>query len=500
MSSTPQTVAEDQVKAQINPLLLRIGESGVGDDPRYGDHFIAVKAEIDRLANADYGEVVRLCERIITEEAKDLRVAGYYLLAKAFTEGLDGLLEGVDIYLNLVRLFGCECYPQRESARLQSIAWLNNDKILAFLNNINVSSENDVTTVLKLRNSIESLNKEIVVRYGTAVTVWTSLNTWIEKHLSNNVGVHAINSDKIKSDQAPGVDKKNNEISSELAFLRSANELYSYLATNRDWTRLVAMSRAMRWSSICLPQNEGGITKLPPPREAIIADVNREIEATDGQGRLAALEAYFTESGCQFYFDLQKHEVDVAKSLGKIGVVNLIEDQLRLLVRREPEIVRFSYSDGTPFASEKTRRWISKLGFNNDCERKNKPANSSLQDKVTNILKQTNEVRLSSIIDELDGLEVKDRSELFCLGMAKLDLCIRFNRYDVAFPLAEHLEREVEKYRLYEWDSTLALALWDRLLVVLAKQKSDEQFKQQRIAQLKGRICTTDLAYALNIF
>ncbi len=505
MDGAMQTVAESSVVENpspetADPKLMPIGRSGVGNDPRYGDDFIAIKSEIDRLAESDYTEVVRLCERVLSEESKDLRIAGYYLLAKVFTEGLDGLLDGVELYLNLVRVYGSECHPQRESARLQAIAWLNNEKIVAFVNNTVITGDEKQIAVTRLKSQIDSLNSEIHSHYGEAATLWTALNPWVEKHLPKTSALAQAVPDKTKEEERPLSPVEPREIDSELAFTRSSEGLFSYLTKHSEWLRLVAMTRAMKWSSTNQPRHEEGITRLPPPRESIVTDVRRKIDEGISEERLGMLEAYFLEAGCQFFFDLQKHEVDVAKSLGENEIADLIEVQLRLLVQREPGIVRLAYSDGTPFANENTRRWIGKLGVGKISAGEGNPEFEDFNKKIEKIRAQAGASDLAASIKQLERLGTRDQAKVFHLELAKLDLCMDAQRYDIALPLAEQLEQQVERYRLYEWQRSLALEVWNKLLIILKQEKSGEQQGLLRIEELKGRICSTDLEYALSLF
>jgi type VI secretion system protein VasJ len=498
MEGALQTQAENDQTA-LDDLVSPIGDQATGEDPRYGDDFNRVKQEIDRLSDTDYTEVVRLCRKILKQESKDLRVAGYLLLAKVYTEGLNGLLEGVRLYYELIKRYGIECHPQRETARIQSIAWLNNGKLLAFVNKIGISSEQEREAVSGVKAQIESLNKEIASLYGDTVTTWTSLNPWIKQHLPSQ-------KNKTKADVAQAVEPVPNAqhdtraISSELSFTRTVEGLLSYLAKQKDWMRLIAFSRAMKWSGLALPANESGKTQVLPPRGGVVAEMQSPFNAHQSEEKLLEIEAYFVESGCQFYFDLQKREADVAAALGRPDVVKLIENSLCQLLDREPEIVHLSFSDGTPFASEKTRRWINKTRAMKSPQTVKQTDTGELSVKISEIIESANSTDLVNSIGKLDKIDVKDLCDEFHIDLAKIDLCMAADRNDLALPLAEHLERLIEKYRLQEWQQSLALALWKRLVIILQSEHANISDEKIRINTLKGKICTKDLGFALEAF
>jgi type VI secretion system protein VasJ len=287
------------------------------------------------------------------------------------------------------------------------------------------------------------------------------------------------------------------EISSELALVRSAESIFAYLVKIGDWHRLIAMSRAMRWASITLPHNQDGRTQVLPPRESVVKEVQGAIVSDSPQEKIAQLELFYMEPGCQFFFDLQKHEADLTKAMGRADISKQIERQLRLLVEREPQILRLSYCDGTPFASERTRRWISAPPANALSKPKRQPEERDLQSMLNKIYSQVNPLDLLASIDQIDRIAANNDSEEFLLRLAKLEVCMKANRDDLALPLAEHLENDVVQYKLHKWDKSLALQVWDNLLVLLQKTDHKAQLELQRIDELKRKICTTDLGFAL---
>lgn len=499
MSFPAEETIENGSEVLLSKLLTPIGESGVGEDPRYGDNFSAVKAEIDRLSDIDYTKVKELCEQILSEESKDLRVAGYYLLAKVFTEGMHGFIEAVKFYVELLTQYGDRCYPQRETARLQAISWLNNDKFTAFVKGISINNERDKHDVANLNTLFDSLNERISNSFNDSTEVFKNLNSWIKKN-------SPIEEPKVTSIPEESKDKLSSaandtkEISNDLEFTRTVSELLSYIEKQEDILRLVAITRAIKWSSTVVPPDENGVTKIPPPRDAVISEVETS-KATDvTDKKLFLLESYFMESGCSYWFDLQRYEYELALLAGRKDLANHIKAQVEQYVDRQPEILRLSFSDGKPFANELTRRWVKKDIKATKSTHDEISASSSLQSSIDSVIDQSPVLGLAKSIEMLSGIEVKDSSERFQVELVMLDLCLNAGRSDVALPLAEKLESQVEKYRLFEWDKQMALELWDKLLVIMQQNNSPGQDEKLRVSELKGKICATDLGFALRAF
>jgi type VI secretion system protein VasJ len=499
MSFPAEKTIENGSEILLKKLLKPIGESGVGEDPRYGDNFSAVKAEIDRLSDIDYTKVKELCEKILSEESKDLRVAGYYLLAKVFTEGIHGFIEGVSIYVELLAQYGDRCHPHREMARLQAISWLNNDKFTAFVKSIVIDNEQDRHDVVKLKKLLDSLNEQISANFDDSTEVLKNLNSWINKN--SPIETPQVTSlPEGSKDKLPLTVNDKKEIASDLEFTRTVDELLSYIEKQEDILRLVAIARAIKWSNAVLPPDENGVTKVPPPRDAVISEVETVNAKDVTDKKLFLVESYFMESGCSYWFDLQRYEYELALLAGRKDLASLIKAQVQQYIDRQPEILRLSFSDGKPFANELTRRWVTKDVKATKSADNEMTGSSDLQSCIDNVTEQGPVLGLAKSIEMLSKIKVKDSSEKFQVELAMLDLCLNAGRSDIALPLAEKLESEVERYRLFEWDKQKALELWDKLLLIMQQNQSLDQDEKLRIIELKGKICATDLGFALRAF
>ncbi|MEJ2452853.1 MAG: TssA family type VI secretion system protein [Candidatus Thiodiazotropha sp.] len=498
MDSAAQPANNESINSLVESLLLPVGESQVGEDPRYGDDFTAVKLEIDRLSDTDYAEIAKLCERILQVESKDLRVAGYYLMARVFNDGLDGLVEGVELYYELVKRYGINCHPQRESAQLQAVTWLNNDKLTAFVNKIALTDIDDRQSVFAVKKHLESLNRILASIYGSDNAIWTSLNPWLAKSLPSEASVQEeVNSTDDSMSHSNNVESY--EITSGLVFTRTVERLLDYLAEQGDIARLISVSRAMKWTSSVLPENIAGTTKLSPPRQAVISAVGLPLGLVANDAKLLEYESYFMEAGCQYYLDLQLKEIEVARATGRNDLAELVEFYLNHLVKQTPEILNLEFSDGTPFANEVTRRKLRQTKSSTKQQASTNSANTEadINKRINSILEKNGTENLGAAIDKLAEITARDGSEAYRLDLTRLDLCLNAGRADMALPIALKLEGQVERYRLAEWDKDLALELWDKMLFLLQTGEQGQDSNKTQLEELKRKICDTDLAFAL---
>ena len=102
-----------------------------GQDPSYEPEFEALEAEIEKMISpsstetADWNKVVRLASAILAEKAKDLRVASRLAVARIQLDKLDGFIDGVRLFADLIENFWDKLYPpkKRMRGRMGAIEW-----------------------------------------------------------------------------------------------------------------------------------------------------------------------------------------------------------------------------------------------------------------------------------------------------------------------------------------------------------------------------------------
>lgn len=64
------------------------------EDPGYHDDFLRIRDEMNKLSGADTGLICQLAESLLLTQAKDVRIATYYIWARLHRDGERGLAEG----------------------------------------------------------------------------------------------------------------------------------------------------------------------------------------------------------------------------------------------------------------------------------------------------------------------------------------------------------------------------------------------------------------------
>lgn len=91
-------------------------DTPVGEDPGYHDDFLRIRDEMNKLSGADTGLICQLAESLLLTQAKDVRIATYYIWARLHRDGERGLAEGLALLAGLVERFGTQLLPRDRQA------------------------------------------------------------------------------------------------------------------------------------------------------------------------------------------------------------------------------------------------------------------------------------------------------------------------------------------------------------------------------------------------
>ena len=87
-------VARTQAALWQTWLLPVTADTPVGEDPGYHDDFLRIRDEMNKLSGADTGLICQLAESLLLTQAKDVRIATYYIWARLHRDGERGLSTG----------------------------------------------------------------------------------------------------------------------------------------------------------------------------------------------------------------------------------------------------------------------------------------------------------------------------------------------------------------------------------------------------------------------
>lgn len=271
------------------------------------------------------------------------------------------------------------------------------------------------------------------------------------------------------------------------------------------------MVRAATWMTLQMPSPlNDGLSRIPPPAPHL---VHRYRELED-KGLWPQLLEQVESQFPHLPFWLDPHRM-VAHALEQLGssfglAKEAVEDEIKALVRRLPELPACRFSDEMPFADEATRRWLDELQ-----RTQVEAAASDGRGKVKLIGngERLAELRLQAVtlveqgqVREAIGLLQKESGSVaserdrFLLGLETAKLCLRAGYPNVALSQLEGLDEHISRFALDQWEPSLCLDVWKTMWQLLEQLGKDSkrpvpEWSSRREA-LYRRICRVDVLSA----
>lgn len=480
-----------------------------GSDPRYGERFSTLKAEVEKKQEVDYERILKLSTDILSQEAKDLRVASYFVLGAGRVYGLEGLVWGVRLLTGLLAMDVDQCYPQKPKARLSAIGWLQQPRILHFVQKHD--SQVPEALFVEAKESWESF-ATAAGEAGIEGFGWPDLFEWLRKNqpkpvvntASTNSTPETANSGSAVAQQSADEAQSSGSagpVQSEAQFLQLQKQMLSYFREKSKHGSRAAFARSVKWADLRLPPNESGKTRIQPPREASLNKITHAIDSENWAVAFEAAEDAFMEPGGLFCMELQRLSALAAQKAGFRSARSVIEYQVRELLERLPKLRQLSYDNGDPFAGGAALAWIEQItaaGSNNQ-------GGSSEVDYLAEARKQRDEGSLASALAWLRAQISGDNIVSLRIRLAQAQLCHESAEPVLASSLLDTLVEAVDDYRLAKLVPDLAMAIWRQAWLatkdLLASAGGERQAElNHTLDRLHARMCATDLAQAAEWF
>ena len=510
-------------------------ENPTGTDVRYDPEFEELQTEMDKLSSptssgsVDWKKIVKLSSGILEGKSKDLLVASYLSVGLIHTQHIEGLLVGTTIYGDLLESFWEKLFPpkKRLRGRIGAIEWWV-EKSASVLEQLKLDPlpaekidqlKEQVGRVDQLLNDL--LDEPPLLR---GIQRYVEMIPSVAEEEPEPAPQPEKQTKAADSPPSPQPRPKAEEISKEpesvasdedaqkvfrlgvqhirkaAAFLRDSN--IGNPAPYR-WTRFAA------WSSIVsLPPATDGKTMIPPPA----AQISAESKAFRENGNWGALVKLAESSLLKsvFWLDLNRFSWEGLGNMGEqhLDAQEAVCQETALLLNRLPELVTYSFSDGTPLADSETRHWIAGIGFGSGAGTESQKMTVSgtaaggtdhlgeILEKAFALAKKKKALEATQILQQ--GLRSTSAPrEILHFRMALSQVLTGMNKAGFVIPHLQEILTILETYRLEEWDRELAVRA---LKIAYAGFEADanEQSKREA-AVILSRIAKLDPVEALGL-
>lgn len=540
-----------------------------GENIRYDSEFEQLEAELAKQESlssetVDWQVVADLSSAILKNSSKDLLVGAYLCNALMIREGYAGLAVGLKILADMANEHWDGLFPpaKRMRARQSAFTWLAEKA--GILVSSSLPTQADAQSVIEAADNLKLLDGVLVEKMGDQAPMLTDLSTPLKNYrrdaeanlqkqeaaapapaaapeaTADTVTEEAPEA-SIPAAEAPQAApppppppaakpaaraNKAAPASAEPVSLESDNDskkaLKGLQPAMRDiaafWlTQKLSDVRAYRlarqgvWMMIeNTPPDNDGTTQINPPAPERL----KYFETQLGKGEPASLVPELEKTLARSPFWIDGHFL-VVKALRELGAefepaAKTVIRELRSFLERLPDVASLSFSDGTGFADDQTRMWITSevllagdegnASAAGDSGADDEPWNAALSDARKVAAKGEAEQALSLMNEGLNSAaQMRDQ---VCWRCAIAELLLQIGKADAAGTLLESLCEQLVQRQMEDWEPRLMAKVYSLLYQSYQKQrksKKDDKQLAEKSEQAFAQLCWFDPVTALSV-
>lgn len=489
------------------PWLHPISEaSPAGEDPAYHEAFQLIREEVNKLSDFDTSAVAMHAEALLTTVSKDIRIITFYLWSRLHQEGERGLVEGLELLAAALQKYGDNLYPQRPRSRQAALAWLSSTRVL---DDLSRWPTGDITLTRRACGALivihHNLNDD--ERPGLALLLQT-----LEVRLAQNGGASSVvPQNSCDHAHAEVASLQSMPAMTGQALMEQAKQLAKYLREQPNgWLAANHLMKSIRWDTIQqLPVlGPAGNTRLRPPKPDHRAQLKRLYLQQNWMELLELTDSLFGQAVNHLWLDLQWYGFEALNRLQQGSPqAKIIQQDLCGLLSRLPGLEALAFEDGTPFADEVTRNWISQAMLDHTslrgCEAMQ--PNSTCESEIVELEREALQKADADGIDvALGWLQNRQGAtsarEQWFLRLVMARVCEQYGRSEMALHLLNELNQHAREMTLLHWSPELLFEVQARRLKLLrgkaARSENDKIHLQPEMDMLLSGLISIDPARA----
>ncbi|MGB4220849.1 MAG: type VI secretion system protein TssA [Smithellaceae bacterium] len=505
-------------------------ERPAGADVRYDAAFSELQEEVDKLSlpsaagGVNWEKVTRFAAEILAHKSKDLLVATSLAVSLIYPRRQDGFSIGVKLIMDLLVRFWEELYPPKARARgrLRSLEWWL-EKSENALRQFPARSipEGQARLIIGNLEQIEQLLRQHLTDAPSVRRL-----AELTQELAGTKIPEAVRPDRqpppVEEVRAaavpppeppagPGEEIQSLQIakrSLDQHFLKIREIAGYYLRQDAAAAVAYRLNRQAVWCVIeDMPPASGGKTRIPPPDKQVVKMLFELRDTGDAEALLKAAEGRLPQY--IFWLDLNRFSAEALTRLGQrfTKALHAVCQETAFLLHRLPGLEELSFADGTPFANPETKQWL--VGIAMDSGRMSVldetvlPAAAHGDESIgADIAEAHALIRGGKMLEAIEKLQRKLNGAassreriLWRLAIARLMLDVR--QVKLAIPQMEQIVREIDHFRLEDYDP--ALALRGLKLVWAGLELQNDPSVKIKTSDVLDRIARIDMAEVIKL-
>jgi len=491
-----------------------------GADIRFEPLFEELQSEVGKLssisgpASVDWGKVLKLSSEILAEKSKDLLVASYLAVALIYNRQVEGFAIGLKVYQELLETFWDRLYPAKMKGRAGAIEWWI-EKTEGALKQVKQRAlpQDQINSLKERLEKIDQFLSKNLEEPPSFSTIQDQLETLSPPPPEKPK--------EVPSPQAETATRGEPEAQEAIATPQDAQKALNHgLQKIREATAFLYQenlsnpqpyrwSRIILWSNVeALPPANNGQTRIPPP-PAQIKNIFSELRNKgDHEGLIRSAEGKLA----QFIFWIDMNRL-VSEGLANLGenyqkAKEAVIQETAFLLHRLPDLEHLSFSDGTPFADSETKQWLKEIALKGGGaeEPSSTPASIATPQDKHSIEKEVEEaqalIKKGKLLEAIERLQNKfhhspSQREKLLWRLALTQLLVKNKQVKVALPHLDQILKDIDFYRLEEYDPEIALKSLKAVWIGLSSQS--DQPSKEKASEVLQRIAKLDLTEAIRI-
>jgi len=480
-----------------------------GEDYKYDDKYIAIENEIDNSislidgVSTNWSSVISGTEEVLGAHSKDVKLASWWLFGLWKLESWSGLERGIPLVNELLQTYTTKLFPKSPRAKTKIFNWL--DTVLSeeiFADNANLK---DLQNPAFFLEAFSTLEKNIQVTCNHEERFARKVVQALEKAVADAKPkeviapvVKKVVKPVVSATTQVSVIENSSDATKVLRDLKKSALLLSghrYESTFGD-VQAIRLSRFVLWlEEVELPVNDGGKTLINPPSEASVSAINDLIDEGDFEAAFLSLEGVLKFA--PYWFDGHCLASEILEKASQKAAALEVKLALRHFVDANAGVLLFSFNEGTPFASAKTRQWVGETQTQELVEVVAPSANESKDDivKMCQKLINKNSKKEAMALVQEQYANALTKEEKFQWRLTHAQIAISCAKKEIALALMESLLEEIERHCLDEWQPELAAKVYLEFL----ESFNQQQVEREKLELVYARLCKIDSALAIDI-
>ena len=457
----------------------------MGANINYDADFDACKNEIGKIGGIDYKLVETGCKKLLAEKSKDMRLLcflSFVYLRDAKWESFSDIFDG---FAKLSQQNFDAMFPDRERAKQNALKWLCETRY-----NETIASqkpgEPDYAHITRLLAALTALKTLLQDKFPEGSpfpsTLFSAVQNW-EKACKPKPKPEA---GAASAGGATAGDPMDTPKQAQSIARKAAGFLIEKEPQRPMGFRLM---RSLRWDIFeKAPPAENGKTALAPPPAELVTSLTASLNNKEFKSALDKAETAFTAAANHLWLGLQRIAALACQGLGEPykPVEQAIVFETGLFVRRFPDIMKLSFSDGSPFCDDATKEWIAAQVmpvFSAEAGAAPKKAEGAagtsgdrVEDEKKQVASLTSSGKTEAALDLLQNAIRNSSNERdnFRRSIVVCNLLVGAKQPDIALSILDSLDAKIQLYHLDKWDPDLAVEAWGIMVKVLKVARANK--------------------------